>query len=89
MERNAYGEQVETFNTLDVVWAQKVDTTGRELFVAKGTIAENSTRFRLRYRNDLNLTDRLEYDGSEYDIKQIAELGRREGLEIVAVARVP
>ena len=89
LTRNEYGEQVETFDVYDTVWAAKLDTTGRELFTAKGTIAENSTRFRIRYRSDLYLTDRLSYGGTEYDITQIAELGRRDGLEIVAVARVP
>ena len=89
LARNAYGEQVEEFETLDTVWAAKLDTTGRELFTAKGTIGENSTRFRIRYRSDLYLTDRLSYNGTEYDITQIAELGRKDGLELVAVAKVP
>lgn len=89
LARNDYGEQVEEYDTLDTVWASKLDTTGRELFAAKGTIGENSTRFRIRYRSDLVLTDRLSYNDTEYDITQISELGRKDGLELVAVARVP
>jgi SPP1 family predicted phage head-tail adaptor len=89
LTRNAYGEQEETYSTLDTVWAQKLDVAGREFLAARGTMAENSTRFRLRYRSDLVLTDRLSYNSVEYDIQQIAELGRQDGLEIIAVARVP
>lgn len=88
LTRNAYGEQVETFTSLGDVWAQKLDVTGRELFSARNTLAENTTRFRIRYRSDLVLTDRLGYGGDEYDILQIAEVGRQDALDIVATARV-
>lgn len=88
VSRNAHGEQVEEYEVLETVWAQKLDATGRELFTSQTTIAEGTARFRLRYRSDMLATDRLSYDGREYDIVQIAELGRREGTEIVAVARV-
>lgn len=86
--RNAYGEQVETFTEYATVWGQRLDVTGREMFASKGTIAENSAQFRLRYRSDVLYTDRLQCDGVEYDIVQVAELGRRDGLDLVAVARM-
>jgi SPP1 family predicted phage head-tail adaptor len=88
LTRNAYGEQVETFDTYVTVWAQKLDVTGREFFAAQTTIAEGTTRFRLRYRDDLLLTDRLSVDGKTYNITQIIETGRQDGLEIIATVRL-
>jgi SPP1 family predicted phage head-tail adaptor len=88
LSRDDYGEQVETFDPLETVWAQKLDVTGRELFSAQRPIGEGTTRFRVRWRNDLTITDRLSYDSSEYDIVQITELGRQDGLELIAIKRV-
>jgi len=87
LSRNSYGEQIESFDPLATVWAQKLDVTGREFFAAQKTLAENTTRFRIRWRDDLSVTDRISCGGHEYDIKQLAELGRADGLEIVAVMR--
>ena len=86
--RNEHGELVETWAPVVTVWAQRLDVTGREFFSATQTVAEGSARFRLRYRDDLLPTDRLEDAGRQFDIKHIAEIGRREATEVVAVARV-
>ena len=44
--------------------------------------------WRIRYRSDLATGMRIDYEGSLYDIHHIKELGRREGLLILASARV-
>jgi SPP1 family predicted phage head-tail adaptor len=87
LTRNDYGEQVESFATLATVWAQKMDVTGREFVSAQRTLAEGTTRFRLRYRSDLLHTDRLSHNSVVYDIQQISEFGRQEWTDVVAVAR--
>lgn len=89
LTRNEHGEQVETYSELTTVWAQRLDVTAREAFTAQTTIAEGTAKFRMRYRSDLIYTDRLSCESKEYDIVQIAELGRREATEIVGVARIP
>lgn len=38
--------------------------------------------FRLWFVRDLTTTDRLIYDGAAFDIRDIQELGFREGLEV-------
>jgi SPP1 family predicted phage head-tail adaptor len=86
---NRFGEQVVGYETYDQVWAQKLDVTGREFFSAQRTLAEGTTRFRIRHRNDLLATDLITYGGREYDIIQIAELGRKDGIEILATVRLP
>jgi SPP1 family predicted phage head-tail adaptor len=69
------------------VWAQKLDVTGREFFNAQRPLAEGTTRFRMRYRSDLLHTDRLSHNSVTYDITQIAEIGRQDWTDVVAVAR--
>lgn len=89
VSRNAYGEQVATFSDLATVWAEKLDIAGREYFSAQQVQASVTTRWRIRWRDDVTVLDRISYDGAEHDIKNIAELGRRQGLEILTeVAKV-
>jgi SPP1 family predicted phage head-tail adaptor len=76
------GEQIAGFTTYDTVWAKKTDQTAREVFIAGAKNADQVTRFTVRYRDDVLVTDRILYKGGEFDIFQISEIGRAEGLEI-------
>lgn len=88
--RNAEGEDVATYATLANVWAEKFDLRGREYFAAQQSRAEVTTRWRIRYRDDLRAVDRLVYDGVAYDVvAPPAEIGRRLGLELVTTAVLP
>lgn len=82
------GGPVEATSPLATVWAEAKDLLGREFTAAQQTNAEITTRFRIRYRADLTPQHRIAWDGRSYDIVNIAEIGRREGLEINARARV-
>lgn len=83
------GEQVESFTTYATVWTGKRDVRGREFFAAQQVNAEVSTSFQIRYRTDVLATDRMVIDGLDYNIVAVAEIGRREGLEIQASAVKP
>lgn len=82
--QNAYGEQVPTWTEFATVWAEKLDVIGREYFAAQQTQAGATTRWRMRYRSDLTELDRLSHGGVLYDIRNVAEIGRRDGIEIIA-----
>lgn len=84
---NSFGEQDESWADLDTVWAEVRTQSGREIFAA-GTQAEIDIAFRIRHRTDLTRAMRIVYDGDNYDILAINEIGRREGLEIVGKAQV-
>ena len=71
------------------VWAQKVDVRGREYLAAKQVNADLTTTFRIRHRTDVVTTDRIVYNGTQYSIQSIAEIGRLEGLEIMATSIPP
>ena len=75
--------------TNETVWSEVTPLRGDELFQAQQFAAKSDTRFRMRWRDDFTATDtfRLVHEGRNYNIKHIAEIGRREGLEILAEGR--
>lgn len=83
---DANGSKAQTFADYATVWAQKIDAGGREFFSAGQEQAEIDTRFKIRYRSDVLITDRLTVDGLTYEINHIQELGRREGQMLFASA---
>lgn len=85
---NAHGEQVATYTDYATVWAEMLPGAGNEQFIAQTTYASTDARFRIRYRSDVSVTDRVECEGVEYDVIGIAEIGRRKGLEIFAAGAV-
>lgn len=87
--QDASGQPVATWSTLATVWGAKKDIRGRERFAAEQEIAEETTVFLIRWRNDVTVEMRLVHDAKTYRIEGLAETGRREGLEITAVAILP
>lgn len=94
---NALGEAVETWGDIGTVWASKADKAADEATTARarsGTgelrAATVTTVFQVRWSTltaGLTPLDRVALDGLEYDITGLREIGRREGREIIAVAR--
>ena len=85
---NSYGEQIETFTNFATVWAEKVELSGQEQLLAQQVTAEVMRIFRIRWRSDVTATCRLLVEGISYGILYIAELGRRERLELTCKAVV-
>ncbi len=85
--QDAFGQETETWTEFATVWAEKVDIKARERFAAQQDLAEETTRFRMRYLQGITPKMRIVDDGKTYDIEGIAELGRRVGMEITATAR--
>ena len=81
------GQPVDTWADVVTLWAEKTDLRGREFFAAQAVNAEIETRFRLRWRAGVTAALRLVCDDRDYDIVSVAELGRREGLELMCKAR--
>jgi SPP1 family predicted phage head-tail adaptor len=83
------GEPIETWSPLAIVWGEARPVPGDEKFGAQQLIATSLMTFRIRWRPDLNVTvnDRISYSGRLWDLLDVREIGRREGLEIEAKAR--
>lgn len=81
---------IATWADLTTVWANITFRNAGEGEAGQQVRATLQTRFTIRYSSkvaDVNPKDRLTFDGRTYDIKAVYELGRRQGMEIHAVAR--
>jgi SPP1 family predicted phage head-tail adaptor len=84
---DANGSAVQSFPTAyATVWAEKIDAGGREFFAGDQEQGELAVRFKVRYRSDVLVTDRITFDSLSYNLSHIQELGRREGLMLFATA---
>lgn len=97
-----YGQPVEQWTKVATRRSAKViPVSADERFTAEQFIARQQTEFRVRWSSalaDLNPLDRIIYPSSTdvdspgqepkiYDIIEVAELGRRDALKIVAARR--
>ncbi len=83
------GEQVATYTDYATVWAGKRDIRGREFVAGSQMNSDITTLWQIRHRTDVKATDRIVVEGLSYDINGIAEIGRRDGLELQATAVQP
>lgn len=84
---NDLGEPVESWTASDQVWASKSDVSDAERVKAMGVGSKLSTRFVVRSASltrSITTQDRLRYDGRDYEITGLKEIGRRVGIEISA-----
>lgn len=89
LTRNADNEPIVGFTTLATVWASVEYTSDVEKVRAAQVGATVSVRFQIRYSNavkGIDAKDRVIYQDKTFDIVGVKELGRREGIEISAVA---
>lgn len=78
------GYPIETWVAAATVWASVEPIAGREYFQAAAVQAQHQVRFTMRYRNDITPDMRLQYDGQDYEIKAILDLGgRRTWLQVM------
>jgi SPP1 family predicted phage head-tail adaptor len=81
--QNEYGELILTDSMKASVWANVVPIGGKETWMAQQIVPEAKFKMLIRYRDDLDETDKVLFQGKEYDIAYIAQIGRKEGLEVV------
>lgn len=82
--RGTSGGVAKTYTDEATIWAEKVETTGREFRAAGSLRAETTIAFRIRYRSSLTEQHRIYFGGKYYDILQINEEGRQESQLIQA-----
>jgi len=80
------GEPTKAWADAFTTWAQVRDVSASERASAPKEMAQRSSTFTIRWRSDVTESMRIVYDGREWDITGIKELGRRGGLEIAAQA---
>ena len=83
-----YGTPSEGWATIATVRAQLIQSTTEEFLRSYGTTSEAAMVFRIRHMAGIAPTDRVLFDGTAYDLKEVKELGRREGLDLRCTAAV-
>lgn len=83
---DANGTKRQSFTDYATVWAEKIDAGGREFFNAGQEQAEIATRFKIRYRSDVLITDRISFEGLNYNVTHIQEIGRKVEQMLFATA---
>ena len=81
------GQPVETWSDIATVWARVRPFRGGERFLARQVVGQAVTTFEIRHRAGVTILNRLVYAGRSWDIHDVREVGRREGLELDATAR--
>lgn len=81
------GGFTDSWATLFHAWAEVTPQTGTEVFRSDKQTAIKSARFVFRWDTRIALTDRLYYEEEYYHITYIREMGRREGVEVLAEVR--
>jgi SPP1 family predicted phage head-tail adaptor len=88
--QNDLGEEITTYADVATVWARKLENRGSERFTAQQVVGEAVRTFQFRWSNTVKeITDkhRIVFDGRNFDITDVREIGRREGIEVDCYAR--
>lgn len=85
LTQSGSGEEVVTWTDVATVWAQKIENRGDERFAAKQYVGHAIRTFRFRWSStvsEISTQHRILFDGRAFDITDVREIGRREGIEI-------
>lgn len=84
------GENVETWGAYATVWASWRRASARETLAASEVSAEVTDVFHCAWSPkmaDVNAKDRISYAGRTYNLAEVTEIGRREGVMLRGAAR--
>lgn len=85
--QDTLGQPVETWSTLATVWANKKDVSATERVLAQRDVSTLASVWTIRHLSGLTAKNRLQHNGTNYDIMGIRELGRQEYLELLTEAQ--
>lgn len=81
-----YGTPVEAWTDVATVRAQIVQQSTEEFIRGFGASDETVIIFRIRWLDTITNADRIAYGGINHNLKEVKEIGRRNGLELRCVA---
>ncbi|MDH7785174.1 SPP1 family predicted phage head-tail adaptor [Ochrobactrum sp. 19YEA23] len=79
------GGIVESWQAMATIRAEIVQQSATEFLTGYGEAENGTIVFRVRYLGGITTADRVSYNGTAYNLKEIKELGRRRGLELRGV----
>lgn len=83
---DALGEPVPSWANLAADVPAEVKHIAGEEIISGGRTGRRTASFKIRWRGDLTTDMRIVYDGQNYEVTDIKELGRHEGEEIIGLS---
>lgn len=77
-----YGTVIDAWTTVATMRAQLLKNATDDREGERGHTTDATLTFRMYYFASLSLNDRLLYEGQQYEVKQISEIGRRVGMDV-------
>jgi SPP1 family predicted phage head-tail adaptor len=82
---DSYNEPLETWTDSFTVWAEVVNSSGKELYYAQKVCAETSIVFKVRYNPEITGIMRVIYNNCIFDILSVIDSnGAKKELQIAA-----
>ncbi|MCO6390558.1 phage head closure protein [Aliihoeflea aestuarii] len=86
-EPDEWGIPHEGWEPFATVRVKIMQSSTEEFLRSYGETAEAAIIFRIRWIDDLTTMRRVTYEGVQFNIREIKEIGRRKGLDIRCVGR--
>lgn len=77
--QNDLGESLQSYATLATVWGHVMSQRGQEAFEAARVNARETIRVQVRYRDDVTLKHRIQWQSQTYNIIALDRSSRRDG----------
>lgn len=77
-----YGVPIPSWSNKATVWAELIERSTQEFVRAQGAQGESSVAFRIRHLDGIVTGDRVLFEGRTLNIKEIATIGRKVGIEL-------
>jgi len=82
--QNDFGEEIKTWTDLFYCKAMEVSLPPCERFAANRELSARTSKFYIRYTDQLTVEDRISYDSDSWDIMGLRTIQRGMVLEILA-----
>ena len=79
-----YGVATPSWSDVATVRAELLQQTAKEFLASQGASETISLVFKTRFVRDVSNADQILFEGKEYNIKEVAIIGRNRGLELRA-----
>ena len=81
-----YGTPIQAWAPLAIVFAEVRQQGGREYLATAMMLSERRVVFYIRWFPGLTVQDRVSFEDRFYNIEEVREIGRRDGVELHTVA---
>ena len=78
-----YGTPINVWTTFATMRAQLIQIATDNTEGARGNVSDQVVTFRTRWLDGVSLENQVVYNGQTYFLKNIKELGRRVGLDLI------